>query len=771
MKAVVKEYDENTIFSIEGLDAIRKRPTMYIQSIGPAGVHKIFLEIFANSLDEFNAGRCTIIDINVDTKENTIEVIDNGAGIPLGKLKDILTKLHTGGKFDITAYSYSAGLNGIGIKATNALSEIFIVDVYRENKHAHCEYSRGKELSFKIEDYKSNKQGTRIFFKPDIEVFKEITIDRNKLINTVEIMASVNPGVIVNLTIDGKKSVYNNKNGISDYLKEIIKRKHISAVTDPLYFYEKDEKNKMEIHVAFTYASNVNHEFVLSYVNGIQTLEHGYHVTGVRSGLTEVMKKFITSKNLLPKNLEITGDDVRENLVAVVLAKHNDPLFDGQTKEKFTSQEVAPFARSLINSKFNAWCNNNPEEASKIAKLVIRAARVREATKEAKDKIIKSGTVKSTLFNGNPKKFIDCKSNDPAKRELFIVEGDSAGGSVSQGRNSEFQAVYKLKGKILNVVKKNNKLTDEQKQLVSVLGCGIGDDFNINKLRFHKIIFLTDADSDGGHITALLSGFFFTLFKPLIEMGYVYVGKPPLYRIMINGKPLYIANDRHFELVTEKITTELFDLVGPKKNVKLPVGLFRTYIHNLGNYYDYIQNLAIQLNLKEYPELVELIVLKYDELLKKDKKAFKNLGFDISFTKETSKSMHIEIDKGYDHFCVVLDKNFLENVYYPVMGRLAKIYLLNVFLKSKKTGKIYGGLPYYNAKILNEILKNKNFYVTRFKGLGEMNPEELKRTALDPDTRYLYKMYIGDEDDTIYTLDVYLGKNVEDKKKMFSDEE
>ena len=767
----VKAYDESHIRTLEIMEAMRLRPGMYIGAVGPQGIFKLFVEPFTNAIDEFNAGRVHVVTVNINTKTCEYTVEDDGVGIPLGKIYDIVAKAHTGGKFDNSndgAFSFSAGMNGIGLKVNNALGEKFHVDVRRDGKRVQYWFEKGEQKNYKEEAW-AGKTGTLIYVKPDITIFQEMSIDKRRYAEAMWVMACVNAGVHVDLTFDGKeKHHFFSTAGLIDILTQKIKNNHIHPLIPTIHIGHKVPG--MELDVVFTFSPSIGKEVVYSYVNGLATAEHGDHVTALRSALTVVMQKYIDKGEYIPKSakFEITGEDIRDNLFGVLSARQPNPMFDGQTKEKFSSKEFLSFGKEVIISQFKKWIEANDVEADKLAKHVVKLAKARAAARDAKNAIIKTGPRGNFLDRVDPKKFKSCRSKVASECELFIVEGESAGGTANEGRDTERQALFYLKGKLKNVIADSSYMSDELVMLIDVLGCGDPtkkDEYDPKKCRFHKIIIMTDADDDGFHISSLASAFFFKYYPELIEMGYLHIACPPLYYVKAKKNGFYVANAQHYDYILKEITIKTFDLVGPTGK-KASEGLFRVYLHKIEGYKELLDGISSRISVA--PELIELIVRNYADTVAGKFKVFRDFGYDVKFTEDKRTHKLVDFDRGFEHSFVKLDRTFEETVYRPVMRKLIQVKLSNVRLRGIKSGKIYDGTTYDLVRIIESVIMGKNVSVKRFKGLGEMNPNQLKITTLDPKSRNIVQITMNSRSETEKWMEILLGKDKDGvKKEMF----
>lgn len=556
MEQQQNSYDENQIQVLEGLEAVRKRPGMYIGSTNSKGLHHLVWEIVDNSIDEALAGYCTDINIQIE-KDNSITVVDNGRGIPVGihekmgrpAVEVIMTVLHAGGKFDGSGYKVSGGLHGVGASVVNALSTELDVTVHRDGKIHRQAYKRGVPVTDLEIIGETDHTGTTTHFVPDPEIFSETTeYDYDLLANRVRELAFLTKGV--NITIEDKregqerKNEYHYEGGIKSYVEYLNRSKEV-VHEEPIYI--EGEKDGITVEVALQYNDSYTSN-IYSFTNNINTYEGGTHEAGFKTGLTRVINDYARKKGLIKENdPNLSGDDVREGLTAIISIKHPDPQFEGQTKTKLGNSEARTITDTLFSTAMETFMLENPDAAKKIVDKGLMAARARMAAKKARELTRR----KSALEISNlPGKLADCSSKDPSISELYIVEGDSAGGSAKQGRDRHFQAILPLRGKILNVEKARlDKIlsNNEVRSMITALGTGIGEDFNLEKARYHKVVIMTDADVDGAHIRTLLLTFFYRYMRQIIENGYVYIAQPPLYKVQQGKRVEYAYNDKELE--------------------------------------------------------------------------------------------------------------------------------------------------------------------------------------------------------------------------------
>lgn len=559
--AVKGNYNAEQIHVLEGLEAVRKRPAMYIGSTSSRGLHHLVYEVVDNSIDEALAGYCSDIKVIIH-KDNSITVIDNGRGIPVDMMKKekkpavevIMTVLHAGGKFGDGGYKVSGGLHGVGVTCVNALSEHMEVEVRRGGKCYGIEFAKGKTSKKLYEKGDCDVTGTTVHFKPDATIFTETEYSYDTLRLRIRELAFLNKGITISLTderAEDKSESFHFAGGIIEYVEFMDKDKD---KINPKPIYLEGEKNAVIVEVAMQYCDTYS-ENIFTYVNNINTEEGGTHLSGFRKALTRTINAYARKTNMLKENEDaLSGDDVREGLTAVLSLKVQNPQFESQTKIKLGNSEVMPIVDNLVGDTLAEFMEENPQVAKKLVEKAIIAARARLAARKARELTRRKNAMD---LGGLPGKLADCKSRNVEDTEIYLVEGDSAGGSAKQGRNSDFQAILPLRGKILNVEKARlDKVlsSEEIRNMITAFGCGIGDDFNLEKARYGKIIIMTDADVDGAHIRTLLLTFFYRYMQPLIKEGHVFIAQPPLYLIRKNQKQHYYAySDEELQQILDEV--------------------------------------------------------------------------------------------------------------------------------------------------------------------------------------------------------------------------
>lgn len=786
-------YDADKIRVLEGLEAVRLRPGMYIGSTGPKGLHHLLFEIVDNSVDEALAGYCTEIKVTIN-EDDSVTVEDNGRGIPVGIKEDsgksalevVHTVLHAGGKFGDGGYKVSGGLHGVGASVVNALSEKFIVDVSREGFVHRQTYLRGEPVSSVERTRETQKTGTKTTFWPDPEIFKETTVmDSDLIANRLREMAFLNKGlrIIFSSPALDNPEEYHFEGGIASYVEYINKNK---TPVQPTVFYLEQFKDGVTVEVALQYTDAFN-ETILSFANNINTHHGGTHLTGFRNALTRVINEYARKNNLLKENDDnLTGDDVREGLSAIVSVKVPEPQFEGQTKEKLGNTEVQGVVQGIVSTEYYDWLELNPKDAKNIIGKAIQAFRAREAARKARDLTRRKSALENSTLPG---KLADCSNREPDKCEIFIVEGDSAGGSAKQGRNRMFQAILPLRGKILNVERARiDKIynNNEIQSLIQALGITISRDkeeFEMDKLRYHKIIIMTDADVDGAHIRTLLLTFFYRYCRPLIENGYVYIAQPPLYKVTVGKKATYLYDDRALvKLFVERGLNGVILFNFDKSVSRQGDDLVQT-VNDITLFYNSFNNPTIG----HLPHDIIISLIEQGALPEE---------FDSLDSLESLKSRLVEYLKRYELPYTLnaqpdteSNKNNLaimngseENEVQHINATLLRT---NEFNRVKSSYESVKKFIIYENQPISLVFDNKNEYVItnygqlkqlieergkkgvslqRFKGLGEMMPQQLWETTMDPANRVLKQVDIEDAAMCDNLFDILMGERVEPRR-------
>lgn len=786
-KETISTYDAEHIKVLAGLEAVRKRPAMYIGTTAEEGLHHLVYEVVDNSIDEALAGYCSQIRVTIHP-DNSVSVEDNGRGIPvdshptekMSALELVMTTLHAGGKFDHSTYKVSGGLHGVGVSVVNALSEWTRAEVKRQKKIFVQTYKYGKKDSDINTIGETSQTGTIITFKPDPQIFTETTEFKYDIIqNRLRELAFLNRNVKILLKDErtGAEDEFHYKGGIESYVEYLNRKRNVINQQPILMIGEKDQ---VQVEVAFQYYDGYT-ERLYSFVNNINTREGGTHVAGFRAALTKCINRY-ASDDIVPKNLKekMGGDDVREGITCIISVRVPNPQFEGQTKTKLGNSEVRSIVESVCNEKLSIYLEQNPGEAKKILSKVVEAARAREAARKAKELTRKKGSSLDLLMAG---KLAECQSKNPEKREIFLVEGDSAGGSAKQGRDRAFQAILPLRGKIMNVEKARlDKIlsSEEIKQIISALGTGFGKDeeFEIEKLRYHKVIIMTDADVDGAHIRTLLLTFFYRQMPELIERGYIYIGQPPLYRLGRGKSEQFFTDDEALNQYLFQQAAEMLSVYiqeeGGKTKVKNLVSLLRK-LSNHQQITDYLERMNLWEDVVYF--LVENDVHSADQFGSQEfvadlKNKLNNNNLNLGNIRPCRwKPSCYEFDaapKNKAHLIMTIGPQIpLIPEYRSAMRLIPQIsrYLDKPFVVD--TGKKQ--IEVDNWKELLTTVKNESFKgssLQRYKGLGEMNPEQLWETTMNPDKRTLLQVNIEDAEDADDIFTTLMGEKVEPRREF-----
>ncbi|MDY0390270.1 DNA topoisomerase (ATP-hydrolyzing) subunit B [Desulfobulbus oligotrophicus] len=782
-------YDAENIKVLDGLMAVRKRPSMYIGNTASEGLHHLIYEVVDNSIDEALAGYCDTISIIIH-EDNAVTIEDNGRGIPvdihpiekISALELVMTTLHAGGKFDHATYKVSGGLHGVGVSVVNALSCRTVAEIKRNGKIYQQIYEYGERVTDLEIVGESNKTGTSITFKPDPEIFTETTDFQYEIVNNrMRELAFLNSNIHVFLKDerDGAENTYHFEGGTVSYV-EYLNRKRTGIHPYPIQI--TGEKENVQIDICFQYFDGYS-ERLFSFVNNINTKEGGSHVAGFRAALTKCINRY-ASDDVVPKHLKekMGGDDVREGLTCVISVRVPNPQFEGQTKTKLGNSEVKSIVESICTEKIGAYLEQNPAVARSILSKAVEAARAREAARKARD-LSRTKNSLSVMMAG---KLAECQSKNPVERELFIVEGDSAGGSAKQGRDRSIQAILPLRGKILNVEKARfDRILDSEeiKQLVASLGTGIGgEEFDLDKLRYHKIIIMTDADVDGAHIRTLLLTFFYRQMQPLIENGHIYIGQPPLYRLGRGKKEQYFLND-------DELNAYLYSQAGQMMRVRTDDGVdidsteLAEILYKLSDFEKVILFLE-RLNIPERMVLFLLANGVHSARQFEDKEFFAHL---------TSQLIEKNVKVGLTRSCSWRPSCQESEVIFQGQGHVATVLGPNIPLikEYRHAFKLYKSIhPYLddgfsitrigtsgqeteltaeNWRQLIELIRNetiKGSHLQRYKGLGEMNPEQLWDTTMNPVNRTLIRVKIDDLEQTDDLFTTLMGDKVEPRREF-----
>jgi DNA gyrase subunit B len=802
----VQAYTADSIKVLEGLEAVRKRPAMYIGDTGDFGFHHLVYEVVDNSVDEALAGHCDKVDVQINT-DGSIAITDNGRGMPVDMHKElnksalevILTTLHAGGKFDKDSYKVSGGLHGVGVSCVNALSEWLEVEVYREGQTYVQRYERGDPVTEVKAVGKTTRQGTKVEFKPDSEIFEVSEFKYATLSERLRELAFLNKGLSISITDErgkeNKSEIFCYEGGIVAFIEHLNRSK--TVMNKEVIYFVKEGKG-CEVEVAFQYNDGYS-EALFSFVNNIKTIDGGTHVSGFRGGLTRTLNSYARNHNLLKKTTPPSGDDLREGLTAVISCRVAEPQFEGQTKGKLGNSEVQGFVEQSVNEALGAYLEENPKIARSIVMKAIQASQAREAARKARELTRRKGVLSSGSLPG---KLADCQSKDNETTELYIVEGDSAGGSAKQGRDRRFQAILPLKGKILNVEKARiDKMIShtEIAALISALGTGIGEEeFNLEKCRYGKLIIMTDADVDGSHIRTLLLTFFFRHMRPLLENGRIYIAQPPLYRVKRKKKEEYVVTDADMmrALLALGLDGSFLQIASSGEEIKGEqlrkvidaLNQMETFQQGFQKKGLRIENILALEKDGSFP--VHRVVAGDQEhyfYTTEDQAAFmskletQRLELQEARAAKQAAAPAVAVKDGSD----VVEREYIlahelreSREMVKVLKRLQSLgFPLADFLPdpdfdleeprfwiiSDSNRKPLSGLMF----LLEELraLGKQGLDIQRYKGLGEMNPDQLWDTTLDPSRRTLLRVELGSAVEAEEMFSLMMGDNVPARRK------
>ncbi|MCG8432136.1 MAG: DNA topoisomerase (ATP-hydrolyzing) subunit B [Candidatus Omnitrophica bacterium] len=782
-----KSYDATTIQVLEGIEAVRRRPAMYIGDTSVRGLHHLVYEIVDNSVDESLAGYCTRISVTIHA-DGSVSVADNGRGIPVDIHKTekkpavevALTTLHAGGKFDHRIYKVSGGLHGVGVSVVNALSEWLEVEVRRDGRVHHQRYARGKTASKLTVVGKSQTSGTKITFKPDKTIFSTVEFSYDTLAQRLRELAFLNKGLKIKITDEraDKEALFEFAGGIVSFVEYLNQNKN------PLHkktIYFRKEQSDIMVEIALQYNDGYA-ESVFSFANNINTIEGGTHLSGFKSALTRAVNQYAKSKNLFKNSQSsISGDDSREGLTAVISVKVPNPQFEGQTKTKLGNSEVEGMVASLSLEALAAFFEEHPPVANKIVDKALVASRAREAARKARELTRRKGALES---GGLPGKLADCSERDAALCELYIVEGDSAGGSAKQGRDRRFQAILPIKGKILNVEKARlDKIlsNEEIRTIITAMGTGVGEEFSLERLRYHKLILMADADVDGSHIRTLLLTLLFRQMPRLIEEGHVYIAQPPLYKIKRGQREEYIQTEQQMDELLLELGREGQKMTILKSKKNLTSHQFDEFLQALVAFDKFNANLS-----KRGANLQELLVNRHNKTKKvpiyrvKVDEKYHFAYSDKELAALTAKAGSLEEKDILEIFeapeiteqARKIDKMSIDPAAWAKPEYVSDITDSGAPKKHKYAYRISGEKSQKEMDSLQEILSyirqagSRGMHIQRYKGLGEMNPQQLWETTMDPQKRTILRVNLEDavEADKMFT--VLMGDRVEPRREF-----
>ena len=772
----MESYTSSSIKILKGLDAVKKRPGMYIgDTQDGSGLHHMIFEVLDNSIDESLAGYCTEITVELRS-DNSVIIADNGRGIPVDIHSDddenrsaaeiVMTELHAGGKFDQDSYKVSGGLHGVGVSVVNALSKWLRLQIKRGGKKYILEFEEGICTKPLTEIEQCNETGTEIHFLPSVEIFNSIEFKYSILAKRIRELSFLNYGVNICLSDErtDKEENFTNSGGLSSYVTYLNQNK--TAVHTKIFHVQKD-MHKVHVEIALQWNSSY-YENVVCFTNNIPQRDGGTHLTGLRSGMTRCINKYLEINELGKKTkINVLGDDLREGLTCILSVKLAEPKFSSQTKDKLVSSEVRQPVEDVISKYFEDYLNENPKDAKQIISKIIDAARAREAARKAKEITRRKGVLDSI---GLSAKLADCQERDPSKSEIFLVEGDSAGGSAKQARDRKYQAILPLKGKILNVEKARlDKLLSSQEitTLIQTLGIGVlkGDYYDPDKLKYHRVIIMTDADVDGSHIRTLLLTFFYRQMPEIVKRGHIYIAQPPLYKVKFRKDEAYIKDDYHLENHLLNIARQNVQLLFNKENTPIREEKLEGSYLDLAKAILLAEKKIIPLELKvnrniidsiidgvkfrlDSPEQVIQTILDFNTWVKRNNKEHIYLELKESIEEPNSNSIML-VDRDQ---VTLLDESFFNskdyNFFHELSQKLEQFESFEISFKFSNDDEEKKQTAFRTAVI--NILKHVEEKITlqRYKGLGEMNPDQLWETTMDPATRILSKVEIKDESET-----------------------
>ena len=806
----VDDYGADKIKVLEGLEAVRKRPAMYIGSTGASGLHHLVYEVVDNSIDEALAGFCDQVDVTIHI-DNSITVVDNGRGIPVDAMPDgrsaaevVLTVLHAGGKFENEAYKVSGGLHGVGVSVVNALSERLDLEIWRNGQVYQQSYERGNPLGDLEVTGTTQRRGTKVTFKPDPQIFETVEFSFDTLAQRLRELAFLNAGILITIhdERDGKEHKFQYDGGIVSFVQHLNKNK-TSINEKPIFM--KGDKDGIDAEIALQWNDGYT-ELIFSFANNINTHEGGTHLSGFRAALTRTINSYAVKNNLTKelKDASISGDDIREGLTGVISVKIPRPQFEGQTKTKLGNTEVKGIVEAIVNDRLGQFLEENPVVAKRIIGKAVDAARAREAARKARDLVRRKGALDGSSLPG---KLADCQERDPAQSEIYIVEGESAGGSAKQGRDRRFQAILPIKGKILNVEKARfDRMlsSDEIKTMIAALGCGIGaEDFDPDRLRYHRVIIMTDADVDGSHIRTLLLTFFYRQMRELIDRGHVYIAQPPLFRAKRGRTETYIKDERELETFLIRRAVE-------SRVVKIADGseMFGETLERSLQRMIAFRKLLQQVTRRGNPPDIVSALLQLDA---RDKSFFEQRDrLDVIVARMTTPVRTLTVDRDDEHNAHVLSiedrsqgypRSYNIGVDFITSGEYRTLLAAYREIRDVKfpvvvrataavdeeadagDGQPVGEMkstarrrePDVTLETVDAFVDyfiaagKKGIAVNRYKGLGEMNPDTLWATTMNPENRTLLQVRAEDHAEADQMFTTLMGDQVEPRRKFIED--